>query len=213
MHEILISNGKITKDGKKIESIFRILTKSVDFHKDLTVYGLFKALKPFSKEINLAFASQLGGFDFDLYITEAEKKSTKDGHGDYIDYCEVHWNVDYSKIKKYEAFYLWPDFHGCKKRQKMGYGLDFSPITTYKDKPIILNETLDIGLVHIVNKKTTRTPILNTKKHFTFFEAIGGFLNDISFYGPPKTRDEKGKEIMDDTASERAILMEKKKKK
>jgi len=206
MNEVLISNGKITKDGKKIDSIFQVLNRKVNFHEKLTVYGLFKALKPFSHEVSQAFYCQLGGSNFEKYLDEADKKVINDSHTDDIDYCEIHWAIDYTKVKKYEAFYEWPDFHGCRNKQKMTYGLDFSPINSYKNKPLILNKTYDLSLLHIVDKKTVRTPIIKTKKEFTFFEAIGGFLNDLSFYGPPTLRDKKSKEIFDDTEADRELL-------
>lgn len=201
MRLITISNGKITREGKKIDSIFHVLNMEVEFSETLTMHGFLKALAPFKDEVNLAFASQLGRSNFQYYLDEAAKKASKHEFTEDIDYCEVHWAVDYSKIKKYESFYQWPNFHGCKNKDKITYGLDFSPINSYKNKPLKLNQTLDIGLLHLVDKKLIRTPVLKAKKLFSFFEAVGCVLDDMSFYGPPETRNKTADEIFKDSNS------------
>jgi hypothetical protein len=188
MNDILISNGKITRGGKKITSIFRILSNGVEFHEDLTVAGFLKALEPFRDEVNAAFTSHLGGSNFQDYLDEAKKKYVKSDFEDNIDFAVVDWAVDYIKTKKKkdEAFYVWANFHGKKKRSLITYGFDFSPINTYKNKPLILDKTYEIW----DTSGDSRTLLFKSRKDFTFFEAVGSILCDMSFYGPPKIRDE-----------------------
>jgi hypothetical protein len=76
-----------------------------------------------------------------------------------------------------------PDFHAVQGEES--YSLSFLPVHEYVDYPLVLGKTqMDDG------KTFYETP-------FTLGKILYGILWEISFYGPPISRDQKGKELKD----------------
>lgn len=130
-----------------------------------------------------------------------------------IDYLELYYHLEYSRFDKDDTFSLLglkrPDFHGigkvleedqdfCKKGERIPYSLSFQSTTTLIDLPLKLKHSVEVYEDDFSKKSVNPAPTLIKFDHipFTLFDILYGIVWELSFYGPPERRDEKGQEIL-----------------
>lgn len=108
-----------------------------------------------------------------------EALSKKDAVDHAFDYLEIYHTLE---VEDDELLGMdRPDFHAVSKDDV--YSVSFLPLYEYVDCPLVLGKTqMDDG------KTFYESP-------FTLGKILYGILWEISFYGPPANRDEKGKEL------------------
>lgn len=83
-------------------------------------------------------------------------------------------------------------FHGVGNNDY--YALNFSPINNLSDFKIKLNTEFEItGMYNLSNN--TLPVLVKANKSFTLLEVLRGIFWELSFFGNPKDRDSKMKDI------------------
>lgn len=128
-------------------------------------------------------------------------------------------NYEPDKEELYECE-IFMDIYGIYKDKDTHYGIEFTPLKEYLDIPMKLSNGLISKTTAILkevkeNKKKKKTYSDYTydykredvKVYYTLFDVITSFIYEISFFGSPKKRDEKNKELtreMEDIRSGKA---------
>lgn len=85
----------------------------------------------------------------------------------------------------------------------INFSLSFCPLNEWKHLPIKLNNLLEIYEIKIPKiferdeKEVQTKKLLSAKKEITLYDFLKIFLHEITWYGDPKMRNKKAKEIED----------------
>jgi len=206
-------------DDTLVESIAVCLNQEVSLSKDLTFMDLFSILEKEKSLINVLFMSQLGGFDFNLYLDDIKKPISKkekieEDENNEIHYLELRWvaeSTTYENDSEENDINIYPDFHGWGRWIDEssgepidgGVAIEFTPLRLLKDFKIKLNNKFEIYNTIFFEKpdkdgKELETEIiLESYRSFSVYDLISTILFEISFLGPPEDRDEAFEELLE----------------
>lgn len=127
-------------------------------------------------------------------------------------------DIIFQKTISYENYYpdkediyeceIYIDICGRHKDDDLHYAMEFTPLKEYLDTPIKLLDGITTKTSSILkeNKESKKKKahsdytydykVENVKVYYTLFEFITSFIYEISFFGTPKKRDKKSKELM-----------------
>lgn len=207
----------IKKNGKLIKTKWNEKTqKNID--KDVSKYSMRYLFDECSldSDVTLKDVLKLINKNLDIYdliignwckdlVTEGLKGKIKNKDLD-IDKLELYWRISKDKDidTKQDLFagYLFPSFHGKgiatsekdghKKGEEVNWSLSFLSVADIRDIPLVLEENTFIYNEDNWNEK----PIAVGKPVFSLGHIIHGIIWELSFYGNPKTRDQKSAEML-----------------
>lgn len=198
----LISTGDHNTDSY----LFSLLNTIVTLDDEFTVRDWFKLLinYPAFQELDLFIPDFLGEF----YNCPEEGCLDPDGKIKEIVFQKIISCENYEPEKDtiYECE-IYIDIYGLENNEGIHYGIDLLPISKYLDTPIKLSRGLIAKTIPILkegteNKKNKKVSDYiydhiyeEVKVNYTLFDFITSFIYEISFYGTPKKRNEKSKEI------------------
>ena len=169
------------------------------------------------KDIFLLLNSELDLYDSVLRIWT--KELVKEGLSGSpiketeIEYLELYYHLEYNRIEENQPFRLdglkHPDFHGvgkileedhdfCKKGERIPYSLSFQSTLNLIDLPVKLRHEVEV-YEDDYTQKTYKppTPLIKfSHVPYTLFNILYGIMWELSFFGAPEARDEKGQEIL-----------------
>lgn len=89
-----------------------------------------------------------------------------------------------------------PSFHGIGKNGEK-YGVDFSSCNTLMELPVTLKEDAEIYRREYRSKSDGSATVILPKVGYTLLGILYGIIWELSFFGPPKKRDEEVKKLME----------------
>ena len=212
---------------KKVDSFIPYLNEEIRVEDDVTFEDFFNHIMDEYKLVTIIFASQLGHFDLGKWRKEWAKPfvDKPDGHTRTkhleVAWCTELWDESISddKVREVEE---WIGFGGRGETldevtgewfDDMNISFSFSPINEMKNYPFKINteyKMLDWER-YKKNKNSDDSDyycVIGIKK-MSVYDVIGGILDDISFYGEPDHRDQKGEELQEKCDELDEILDEK----
>lgn len=182
-------------------SIRNFYSHFVTFDDNLSVGDLLSLLYVYKTEIEKDFCSYMGHYKLRPFVTEASKEArfTKKYDLSDISRYELYWNCDVSysydgdgdvivDAPKYLDFQVFGHavnrlYNPDDEMSSEFYSLAHMPLRNWKHLPIVLNENFYIS--EILHSEMKEIIYFNGKKRFTVFEAIAGFLNELTMNGSP----------------------------
>lgn len=222
MATIIISNENIIlenycdKDEIILDTdLIKYLSANVKFSSDLIFERFFNLILLHKKEFEIIFHNSLGGYSLTSFEEDFNKETDDVADFDTV----VSWVSDYNEADKdnESELLLYPSLGGYDSIKSEFYGLSFSSLSKLKKTKFKLDESIDI---QILKKRKGLVSIFKADiKEFKLFDAIHAVLEEISFFGDPKSREEVGKElekrcdeiddaIKDGTIDEKTFTME-----
>ena len=125
-------------------------------------------------------------FHFNDFFNELDNKKEQNVNGSIrfswseIDLSENYFNVSFPKM----------EVDGVDENDDI-FGIDFLPCNEIADLPLLFDNNM---IVLDQNGKE----IKKIYTHPTLFQVLYGLFWELSFYGDPHTRDEKGKELLNE---------------
>jgi hypothetical protein len=89
-----------------------------------------------------------------------------------------------------------PSFHGIGKNGDK-YGVDFSSCHTLMELPLMLKENAEIYHRDQKYQSDGSSMVVLPKVGYTLMGILYGIIWELSFFGPPKKRDEEAKKLME----------------
>ena len=175
---------------------FHYLHDEVEFEDDITMRDFFLLV-----EKNLDVFGMIFGNWIDEYTNEAlhkePKLKEKTSPNDTLDYVRLQWKIRHDKkelnvpsMPEFDGFSIAvEDDKYYKKGEEIHWGMDFTPVNSYIDKPLKLVNTV------IIYDETTNEETQYFTDSFTLYQVVLGIVWEISFLGGPADRDEKNKEL------------------
>lgn len=191
-----------------VDQLPMYLTEEVLLDKTVTFESIFNLLIKHGKLFNHIFFSTMGGHTIDMFIDDF-MKNDDDKDSESIDYLELYWHSEYWNFDDSEKeLSCYPSFHGVcenytddnfKDQGKMNISILGSNLNSLKKCKVKINPKIQYH-DFIIDKKNVkeRFPlIIEGNRNFRFVDLIQAILVEISFFGTPKERDEKMKELND----------------
>lgn len=181
---------------KKIDSLIPYLRDPLEIERGITFETFFNYVWKDADLVNVIFSSHLGHYDLNKWKDEWKKKGIKKEYENQKTYnLEISWAVEICDDEISE----WVDFSGVgkyfntenKKWYDTGIGFSFVPLNEMKLYELKINT--DWKLFDLNSKKTKNYEdgiLINSKKMLSVYDVIGAILFEISWYGPPKNRNE-----------------------
>ena len=171
--------------NKPIKSIFRHLNDIATIDKGVTFGDILKHLSKEKEDVNKFFSSNMGNFDFNLFLKELGNKPKEKTN---IKTLVLKRHFD-TPLRKNHEMYSFVNIYGVTgkdiTKRSNTYAIDMLELSALKDIPIALNYNIEIYDNGIKSPKV----LLKAKTQFTLYEIISCILYEISFYGSPKDRD------------------------
>ncbi len=155
---------------------------------------------------------------YDLLLRNWTKEIVKEGLSDVpskeeteIEYIELYRQLEYQKFEENGPFKLIgthrPDLHGIgfeltedrdghKKGSRVTYSLSFQKTTDLINLPVKLKYDMPIYKSDYFKELMDSHVITFDYVPYTLFDILYGIVWELSFFGPPSQRDEKGEEIL-----------------
>jgi len=173
----------------------------VSFDENLSVGDFINHLYAYRLDIEKDFCSYMGHYKLRPFFIEASKESKFHKKYDIstVSRYELYWNNDISYTydgdgdivsdgPKYLDFQVFG--HGINRHYNPKddnsmehYSLSHVPLRNWKHLPLVLNEDFDI--IEIVRSEMAQRLYFSGKRRFTVFDAIAGFLNELTINGSP----------------------------
>jgi hypothetical protein len=209
---------------RKIDSFIPFLNEQIEVEDDITFEDFFSQIMNESDLVSVIFASQLGHYDLGNWRKEWAKPfvNEPDGHT-RTKYLEVAWAAEWWDHDLDREIEEWVAFGGKgeilmddtdKWEDDMGISFSFTPINELKGYPFKINTEYKLfdWAAYRKNKNARKRDkwfAVDGVKRMRVYEVIGGILDDISFYGDPDNRDEKGEELKERCDETDKLLEEK----
>jgi len=171
------------------DSLTKYFHKIVEIKEDVTVEDFMYHLDKYEKDINYCFAGYMDSIPLKLYIEDMKKEPVKETD---IKEVELFW---FGEILNEELNILGAVRGWLKDAAKdkglnveVPYGLEFTPLNTWKHCPLILNENIvinDFGDIEAMTKNV----VFDGFKVWTLHDVISNFLCDLTENGSPEERD------------------------
>ncbi len=203
---LMYSTEHIKKDHEdykeeRVHSLIPFLAQSVAIDEDVTFGDVFNFIEKEKEMIEKIFASHIGWYPLQPYIDEIKKdEETEHKEGEYkageIENLEVSWLTHTFEYEGETEISIDPDFGGRGKEddKEVRYAIDFTPLNNIKDLVVKLKKD-----VCFLDTKDRKKVVLEGYREFSVYDFLESILHEITFYGLPKERNEKAKEIFDDS--------------
>jgi hypothetical protein len=187
------------KDQKsqKVDTVIPFLGETIKIDKNFTLGDFFKIIEKDIPMYETVFSHSLGHFSLQPFINDLKKKVKI--KKDKVKVIEISWAADQWKYKNTNEISI--DTNVCgyttikKIKNKMAYGLDFSPLNELKNLPLYLNTDFEIFEWGDQGMENESKPLVKGTLEFTVYDVFTAILNEISFMGLPKNRDEELKKL------------------
>lgn len=172
------------------DSLPQYFHKVVEIKEDVTVEHFMFHLEKYEKDIDYCFAGYMGGFPLKLYIEDMKKEPLRDTD---IKEIELFWfgEILNEELNILGAIRGWLNEESAKEKglnYEVPYGMEFTPLNTWKHCPLLLNENItinDFGDIEAITKNI----IFDGFKVWTLHDVISNFLCDLTENGTPEERD------------------------
>lgn len=172
--------------------------------KDFTVEDLMNALNTYESDVDFLFQSFTRGYILKPFFDEMNCATSVNDKSSKISKLVFSWigNVDnlneLGKPKFEMSEYV--QLSGKVDSEKQLYSLSFVNLSKIKSATFSLNKKIvyqyiDYGDLWDENRKTKKKTFFKGVREFTFYDLIGSFLYEISFFGDPKESDEQSKKL------------------
>lgn len=173
----------------------------VSFDDNLSVGDFINHLYTYRLDIEKDFCSYMGHYKLRPFFVEASKESKFHKKYDIsaVSRYELYWNNDVSYTydgdgdivingPKYLDFQVFGQginrLYDPKDDDSMEhYSLSHVPLRNWKHLPLVLNE--DFEIIEVIRSEMQQRLYFSGKKRFTVFDAISGFLNELTMNGTP----------------------------
>ena len=200
----------------KIDSLIKWLCEPLFIDKGVTFGDFFNLIMNEHEKASDIFTSHLGGYSLSDWLVEWNQSGERVSNDqEKIEYVELKWVVEYhsnhpdwsidegiemiGKGRKKNS-----DLFGDDNWNDTNFGFSFTSINELKNYPIRLNndwKIFDWDAVVDTNLPADERDVnsfgFNNSKQMTVYDVVGAILFDISFYGPPNTRNKTLGELQD----------------
>ena len=169
----ILSSGKVKWiKGNTAVDISKEISSYVNFRVDIEegvkVKTLFSILK--NNPAYLATFDRIWGKDFVTEGLQSKKKSSINQKSK----IEFYWFLDQFEKDSVQIMPI-PSVHGIEGKNGT-FGLDFLPASEIRDLEVVVNEKI-------------QTELIDLSLRPTLGQILYALIWELSFYGPPKTRD------------------------
>lgn len=188
------------------DHIGKHLQNEVEIEKGVTVEDFMKAMIKHEADIDVMFHGASRGLKIRPFYEEVLKRP-KNKRID-LAYAELSWSTDYTAAegrRKTNEVSIYIQMNGMADKKKgaglRSYSLIQTPLNDWKHLPLKISKTLlvyDFRLNHKNANGDTETrmvTLLEAEREMTLYDLIGGFMDNITWYGEPNVRDERVKEL------------------
>lgn len=127
-------------------------------------------------------------------FVEESKQPYKPKEDRELERLELYWFLE-SDAEFGTDGMAFPSFHGIGKNGDK-YGVDFSSCHTLMELPLTLKEDAEIYHRDQKYKSSGSSMVVLPKVGYTLMGILYGIIWELSFFGPPKKRDEEVKKLM-----------------
>lgn len=179
----------------KVHSFLPYLNSGIEIEDDVTFEDFFNHIMRQHGKYSQVFASHLGHFKLIEWQDEWNRIAVMDDHG--TSYTMTHLHVQWDANSFLHEGETKPniDIHcdfsgvGIDNGKEIGIAVEFTPLNELKPYPLKLNK--DFNLYDRFGPKLHVAGICE----FTVYDVISCILYEISFAGPPESRDTRIAEI------------------
>lgn len=174
------------------------------FDKGLTVFDFMKILMGYEQEVNSLFMAYSRGFELKPFWDEMNLPPEKTQERS-LDTLVFQWSVDVYNEKEFgkPLLSISDSIHisgKIKKEKGVNYGLSFTKMNELKKVRLKTDSSYKAEYYKPSemwkDKKGKFIPIFNGIKTMTLRDIVGAWLNEISFFGYPESRNEQGEKIL-----------------
>lgn len=182
------------------------LQHEVEVEKNVTVEDLMKAMMKHETDIDTMFFGASRGLKIRPFYEEVLRRP-KNKRID-LAYAELSWSSDYSAAegrRKTNEVSIYIQMNGMADKKKgaglRSYSLIQTPLNDWKHLPLKISKTLLVYDFRLNQMNASGEPetrmvtLLEAEREMTLYDLIGGFMDNITWYGEPKIRDERVKEM------------------
>jgi len=176
--------------------------QAVEIKEDVTVEDFMNHLEKYEKVIDFCFAAYNHGNDFRLYLEDMRAELSDDYKKDTkvseIEMCWFGEIVD-EELNIFGTFRGWIDEKTLIENglESDGpYGMEFTPLSLWKNSLISLNENIII-IKHEDENSVEENVFFDGFKAWRLHDFISSFLHELTAYGSPKEREELVQKIKD----------------
>ena len=196
---VLVKGGKLMintqKSRRGIKMLAPYLTKPFRVEEGASVLDLLKSLSEFDDEIKLQFWYHIGVCSVKELLVEASLPEEDDVD---LKYTKLSWSTDvyddmvFSDYIDFSGMGPDPDDNNNSKDAdgNCHFGLSLSNINRYSRLPLKIDYTYKLDSYKKVNGKYKKKRIFSMFREMTVADAVGGFLDDITFHGSSSSRKE-----------------------
>lgn len=209
MFQILISKkGFFEKEKGEwvpiVSSLSYYLHHFPKFEKGLTVWDFMKVLMQHEADINLLFMAYSRGFTLKPFWKEMNTAPAKTEEAS-LDTIVFEWAADVYNEKEFgkPKLSISDSIHvsgRMKKEKKVNYSLSFVQLNTLKKTRLKTDTTYTVDYYKMPelweDKRGERISFFKGIKMMTLRDVVGAWLNEISFFGYPESRNEKAQEVL-----------------
>ena len=182
---------------QKISTALHVLRCACHIDADVTLGDIFRAVEQDPELVR--FLQEWSWCNLEAFHLEAQKATGKRSD---LAYIEIAKYFEWDKWEAQESIHVSGIGEPCE-HGTTHYGLDFTPVNELVHLPVRLQSQMEI---HKDHEKLGEAPCT-----FTLLDVIGEVYFEISFYGNPESRDQRGAELMEsvrDVKEGRANLVE-----
>lgn len=190
IHKNKITNQEYNPKTEQLEdidvtqdSLLNFLREEVELAEGVTPKDLIEHLYPEYKTIDICFHSWNSGHSLKTFYDWMN--SHKRSASFTLKQIEMTWRGEIEKDGKIIVF---ADVYGS---DPVGthFGLDLSPISDWKDLPLVLNEKIIYEAQEVQEDGKIKNIVsLRGYKKWTLFELISEFLYELTWYGDPENQ-------------------------
>jgi len=185
------------EDSKLIEKndpqVFAYLRSFCEIDPYTTLWDIMDTVRN-NEMLSLFLSKYCWCPDINLFHQELDKKPIIN-ENDKVDCLEVYWSS--SNHEPTKELSIFAEFHGIgsefeeeDENIKETFSLSASPLNEYAHLKVKLNKQVKLySSVDLSKKYKKPEVILDSEKDFTLLDILDAIYWDISYYGPPESRD------------------------
>jgi len=192
-------------------TLIRNLGHEVQIEPGVTVYDLFVHMGKEIENIDIAFDSQLGGYNFIDFYREAVSEPRK-GNDEILDHAVFYHDCsleDGELLHDIGFIGMGISIYKETERKLIPYSLEYSTIRDYSYLPLVIDtkfviyedEMNDIDMEKDLNEEEPAKPrriLFESVKPMTLYDILSAILLEVAYYGTPDMRERAFNEIQDD---------------
>ena len=182
----------IAKNDGQLTQYFN---QPVEIKEDVTIEDFMIHLEKHEKVIDFCFSAYNHGNAFGLYLEDMRAKLSDDYKKDTnVTEIEMCWfgEVIEEELTIFGTFRGWIDEKTSIENglENVGpYGMEFTPLSLWKNSILSLNENLII-IKHEDENSVEEDVFFDGFKAWKLYDVISSFLHELTAYGSPEEREE-----------------------